>query len=300
MWDEVQELLAENHHSRANRNRSTVPGFLKGVVRCAHCQSSMTMSYARKKPGLPTHRYYRCSTGIKVGPEHCPLTQVPAGDLEREALAQLRRILRTPGVLAATSAEAISIGKADGIQLNHHAVVEAIHHLDEVWEELYPSEQERIVERLVDRLEVGLDHSTLRLRLDAVAGLAAELRGLKNVEFVQGAAVIRLAIRARRRCGRTRLIAPPKPEATQPPTLEPDALVLAIARAFRWQEQIESGKVPSVSALAEREDVDEAYVRRQLRLTLFPPDIISRLVSGGDGMSSIHDAVHKAPEEIWF
>jgi hypothetical protein len=32
-----------------------------------------------------------------------------------------------------------------------------------------------------------------------------------------------------------------------------------LARAFRWQERIESGSVPSVSALADQEGVDEAF-----------------------------------------
>lgn len=82
-WDQVQELLAESHISRGNRNRSVVPGFLKGVARCSHCGCSLTMSYTRKEKGGPMYRYYRCVTGAKQGAAACPLTQVPAGDLER-------------------------------------------------------------------------------------------------------------------------------------------------------------------------------------------------------------------------
>jgi len=298
LWDQVHEILAENHTSRGNRNRSVVPGFLKGVVRCMHCGSSMTMSYTRKGAGQPMYRYYRCVTGAKQGADACPLTQVPAGDLEREVLGHLRRILRTPGVLAATSSAAVAAGQGDGVRLDHRSVVDAMRHLDEVWEELFPAEQERIVEQVVERLDVGLDHSDLRLRLDGVSNLAAELRGISGVEIAQGAAVIRLAVRARRRCGRTRLIAP---EATTggKSTIEPDALTIAVARAFRWQEMIESGKVPSVSALAEREEVDEAFIRRQLRLTLHPPRLIEDLVRGGDGMTSIDAAVRQDPNQAW-
>ena len=72
-----------------------------------------------------------------------------------------------------------------------------------------------------------------------------------------------------------------------------------MARAFRWQEMIESGKVPSVSALAEREEVDEAFIRRQLRLTLHPPRLIEDLVRGGDGMTSIDAAVRQDPGQTW-
>jgi hypothetical protein len=79
--------------------------------------------------------------------------------------------------------------------------------LDEVWEELFPGEQERVVEQLVDRLVVGLDHSDLHMRLHGIAGLASELRGRSTVN-VQGdgsVASVRLHVAARRRCGRTRI-----------------------------------------------------------------------------------------------
>ena len=298
LWDQVHEILAANHTVRSNHNRCVVPGFLKGAVHCAHCGSSMTMSYTRKGAGQPMYRYYRCVTGAKQGAEACPLTQVPAGDLEREVLVHLRRILRTPGVLAATSAAAIAAGQTEGVRLDHRGVVEAMQHLDEVWEELFPAEQERIVEQVVARVDVGLDHSDLCLRLDGVASLANELRGMPGVVIAQGAALIRLAVRARRRSGRTRLVAPESTVVREHPS-EPDTLTIAIARAFRWQELMESGRVPSVSALAEREEVDEAFIRRQLRLTLHSPRLIEHLVQGGDGMDSIQQAVRQVPADIW-
>jgi hypothetical protein len=84
------------------------------------------------------------------------------------------------------------------------------------------------------------------------------------------------------------------------PELYTDALTVAVARAFRWQELIESGKVPSVSALAEREEIDESFIRRQLRLTLHPPRLIEELLCAGDGMTSIEAAVRQEPQTEWF
>ncbi len=109
--------------------------------------------------------------------------------------------------------------------------------------------------------------------------------------------MVRLNVAAWRRCGRTRIVTP-KPQEKEL-AAEPDALVIALARAFRWQEQIESGSVPSVSALADQEGVDEAFVRRQLRMTLHPPRIIEDLANGGNSKGSISEAVRQDPNETW-
>lgn len=61
--------------------------------------------------------------------------------------------------------------------------------------------------------------------------------------------------------------------------------MVALARAFRWQEQIEPGRSTSVSTLAEREGIDEAFVRRQIRLTLHPPRVIEAIVQGAGDIS---------------
>lgn len=171
--------------------------------------------------------------------------------------------------------------------------------LDQVWDELFPGEQERVVEQLVDRLVVGMDHSDLHLRLQGINGLASELRGYAGVEILPdgSVAVVRLAISARRRCGRTRLVSPTVEAGG--PVADADALMIAVARAFRWQEQIESGTVDSVSAMAEREGVDEAFVRRQLRLTLQPPRAIENLARGGDAKRSISEALRRESSEVW-
>ncbi len=297
LWDKVQTLLSESPTARGNRQRQAVPGFLKGVVRCGHCGSAMTMAYTRKADGR-MYRYYRCIAVTKGKDDDCPLSQITAGDLEAEVLKHLRQAFRAPTVIAAISTHAQRAGADQGLRLDHAAVLEAMRSLDQVWDELFPGEQERVVAQLVDRLVVGLEHSDLHLRLNGINGLAIELRGQTGVQVVVNGetAVVRLAISARRRCGRTRMITPKRDEEPMP---DPDALVIAVARAFRWQEQIESGKVSSVTALADQEGVDEAFIRRQLRLPLHPPRIIEALALGGEGMKSIKEAVKEEPGEAW-
>ncbi len=61
-------------------------------------------------------------------------------------------------------------------------------------------------------------------------------------------------------------------------TQEP--LLTALARAFHWQELIDSGKDASISDLAEALGLDRSYVSRIMRLTLLAPDIVDAIVGG--------------------
>ena len=62
------------------------------------------------------------------------------------------------------------------------------------------------------------------------------------------------------------------------PTQEP--LVTALARAFRWQDLMESGRYASITELAAALRVDRSYVRRILRLALLAPDIVEGILAG--------------------
>ena len=49
--------------------------------------------------------------------------------------------------------------------------------LDPLWDELFPAEQARIVQLLVERIDVGEHGFDLRLRVDGLAHLARDLSG---------------------------------------------------------------------------------------------------------------------------
>jgi hypothetical protein len=57
-------------------------------------------------------------------------------------------------------------------------------------------------------------------------------------------------------------------------------MIKAIARAFRWREQLEFGTHATISEIAAHEDINESYVSRVLRLTLLAPDIVEQILEG--------------------
>lgn len=66
-----------------------------------------------------------------------------------------------------------------------------------------------------------------------------------------------------------------------------DKLVLAVARAHRWQSLLETGQFRSIADLAKAVGRDASFVARHLRLTLLAPDIIEAILTGQepDGLS---------------
>ncbi|WP_198375101.1 hypothetical protein [Neoroseomonas rubea] len=64
-------------------------------------------------------------------------------------------------------------------------------------------------------------------------------------------------------------------------------LIKAVARAFRWQRMMETGRFATISELAAAEMINSSYVSRLLRLTLLSPEIVEAILGGrqSDGMT---------------
>ena len=93
--------------------------------------------------------------------------------------------------------------------------------------------------------------------------------------------IVRVPITIRKRGGRKVVLAP---NGTQGDPRKlfcqqiDNAVVKAIARAFRWRELLENGKYARVAEIAAEELINESYVSRLLRLTLLAPDIVEAIL----------------------
>lgn len=93
---------------------------------------------------------------------------------------------------------------------------------------------------------------------------------------------VRVPISIRRRGGRKLVLAPDGSYATTAPVCRhiDNAMIKAIARAFRWREMLENGTHATIAEIAATEKINESYVGRVLRLTLLAPDIVEAILSG--------------------
>lgn len=70
------------------------------------------------------------------------------------------------------------------------------------------------------------------------------------------------------------------PEGASTKRRPDDALVKALARAFRWKRMLESGEFASISELAEREGIAFTYMARLMRLSLLSPELVDAVMDG--------------------
>jgi hypothetical protein len=61
-----------------------------------------------------------------------------------------------------------------------------------------------------------------------------------------------------------------------------NSLATAIAKAYRWQQQLESGEYTSLDDLAAANGIDRSYLGRILRLTSLAPAIVEAILAGDE------------------
>lgn len=101
VWRRVQVLLSRNGKAGGSAAKNKFGALLKGLLRCTPCDCSMVASHTTR-PGGKRYRYYTCSKAQKRGWKSCPSPSVPAGEIERFVVEQIRAIGRDPNLLGET------------------------------------------------------------------------------------------------------------------------------------------------------------------------------------------------------
>jgi len=215
LFDKVQAILEENCRVRGNNARAKTPALLKGLIRCGHCDCSMGPSFTKKdgktyryyvciqatKKGWDTCPVKNVAAGEIEGavmaqlrvmlqsPELVAETFRIAHSKENEEFERLKNERfnlagELPGVddpirvqdITERIAEIDStVAALEANPLTEQIVSAALHNLDQVWDELFPAEQARIVGLLVDKVIVNEDGAEVLLRSDGLHTLVDEL-----------------------------------------------------------------------------------------------------------------------------
>lgn len=167
-WDRAHAAISSPDRPRTLPGRSLVPFPLRGLVFASDARA-MTPWHTTKRGR--TYRYYVHTRALHEGAGSVKLPRVSAGELEAAVIEQLRRVLRSPEMVAAVVPQAIEL---DGT-LDEAQVTVAMLRLDEIWQYLLADEQARMLQLLIERVVVSDRRAELRLRPLGLASLTAEL-----------------------------------------------------------------------------------------------------------------------------
>ena len=95
------------------------------------------------------------------------MQRLPAGEIEGVVVEKLRLILRSPEVLA----HAVREVTAARPQVSEANAIEALQNIEAVWDELFPAEQARIVQTLIERITVRRDGIRIVWRTEGMTKL---------------------------------------------------------------------------------------------------------------------------------
>lgn len=103
-FKQAQSVLLRNGRSGGRAVRNKHGALLRGLLRCGACDCGMSHSYSSK--GSRQYRYYVCNRAQQRGWQACPSPSVPAGEIERFVVDQIKCVGRDPTVIKETLAQA--------------------------------------------------------------------------------------------------------------------------------------------------------------------------------------------------
>ncbi|WP_281708786.1 recombinase family protein [Phaeobacter italicus] len=178
LWDQVHNILGESPRKRANNSRTQTPALLKGLLFNA---TGAAMTPSSTKKGTRRYRYYVSMDILKSRdtPEDGIPRRLPADTAEAAVITEICRILRTPNTTAQV------IAGLDREDIPEAEAIAALQQFPQLWEQLFPAEQARIIQLLVRRVTVSAEGLVIDLRTDGMAGVMRDLMTPRRLEAAE-------------------------------------------------------------------------------------------------------------------
>ena len=146
LFARVRAQLDGNAKQDGNRFRNRHHALLHRLLHCAGCGGPMTHVVAGS--GSRTYRYYSCARARNQGARTCRGARLPAAEIERLVVGEVRDFCRRPEVMRAVRAELAGQG---GQPVG--ALMRLMADFDRVWAALEPAERVSLVATIVARVD---------------------------------------------------------------------------------------------------------------------------------------------------
>ncbi len=109
-------------------------------------------------------------------------------------------------------------------------------------------------------------------------------------------ATVHVPFRLVKRGGRKEMVLPPGANTRRNVN---DALVKALARAFRWKRMLDSGGFSTIADLAQRERIAAPFLTRTMRLAQLAPDLVEAILDGRQPRGLTLEALREPVPSDW-
>ena len=168
-WDKAQAIFkVQGKQRRSDSMRMRSPAFLRGLLFGPDGIALVPTSSQRRGK---RYRFYTSNTGIKQGYRESPIPPLPAQPLEAIIIGEIQNLLDQPQFLMEIFASATK--QASDLTLAETA--SALKAFSTIWAELFPYEQQRIVQLLIERIDIKLDGIRIRFMTDGLQSFASEI-----------------------------------------------------------------------------------------------------------------------------
>ena len=177
LWDNVHAILQESPRLRATNTRAQTPALLKGII---FTETGTAMTPTATKKGSRLYRYYASMDLIRnrpIGESTGPL-RLPAGMVEDAVIGEIRRMIRAPEI----AARVLKMLREESPTVDEKATIKALGEFDQIWTALYPAEQTRIIQLLVDRVTVGTSGIAVDLRQEGLGSVLRDMMAPRQKE----------------------------------------------------------------------------------------------------------------------
>ena len=177
LWAAVQAIVQGRKQGPRIQYKKE-PALLNGLLYAPDGQR-MLPTHTQKKNGK-RYRYYvpylekRQAAGATYDPSKPSIGHLPALEIESAVLAQVHKALQEPQVIMGVWQAGTAL--RDGLELDEPTVLVAMRQMSEVWENLFPIEQNRIMRLLIARVHLHEDGMNIIWHDDAWQGFYKELQ----------------------------------------------------------------------------------------------------------------------------
>ena len=172
LWDRVQDILSEDAHQRMGKTqtRHKTDALLRGLM-YGPDGGKYHITYS-KKPSGKKYRYYIPKADNRYGYRSSATGMIPADQIEEVVVNLLVGALQSPETIQGVW----NTVRKQYPEVDEPTTVLAMRRIGEVWKQLFPAEQVRLVNLLIERVQLLSDGVDIVWRESGWRDLAGELR----------------------------------------------------------------------------------------------------------------------------